>query len=307
VSDDPRYNAEHKTNLGCFGMFDSADDPEMAQALIESASNWLRSRGRTSILGPIDYSTNYICGMLVEGFHTPPRILDNHNPPYYGPLMEACGLTKAKDMYSWWFDDSKDMRSMWRERAERINRRGKITIREFNVRDFDAEVQRCNTVYNGAMEHNWGFVSLTQAEFRYMATRLKQLAEPRMVLLAEVDGYPVGFSITLPDMNEAIRPLNGRLFPYGMPTNLVRFLWRKRHVKSARMIVLDILERYRRRGIAEMLILKTLEFGKNVAKYTGAELGWTLEDNYLVNQTIEAVGGKKYKVFRIYEKQIAES
>ena len=304
VSDDPRYNAEHKSNTGCFGMFESADDPEMAQGLIEAASKWLRDRGRTAILGPIDYSTNYNCGLLVEGFHTPPRIMDNHNRPYYAGLLEACGLAKAKDLYSWWFTDSKDMAAAWRERAERIMRRGKITIRSFNVRDFEAEVQRCSTVYNGAMQRNWGFVSLSEAEFRYMAGRLKELAEPRMVLLAEVDGYPVGFSITLPDMNEAVRPLNGRLFPYGLPTNVVRFLWRKRRIKTARMIVLDVLEKYRRRGIAEMLMLKTLDFGKNVAHYTGAELGWTLEDNYLVNQTIEAVGAKKYKVFRIYEKSI---
>jgi GNAT superfamily N-acetyltransferase len=304
VSDDPRYNAEHATNLGCFGMFESADDPEMAQSLLDAASQWLRSRGRTAILGPIDYSTNYTCGLLVEGFHTPPRIMDSHNPPYYGPLLESCGLAKAKDLFSWWFVDPKDMGAMWRERAERILRRGKITIREFNIRDFDAEVQRCNSVYNGSMERNWGFVSLTEAEFRFLAKRLKEMAEPKMVLLAEVDGYPVGFSITLPDLNEAIRPLNGRLFPYGLPVNLVRFLWRKGRVKSARMIVLDVLEKYRRRGIAEMLILKTLDYGKNVAKYTGAELGWTLEDNYLVNQTIEAVGAKKSKVYRIYEKQI---
>jgi GNAT superfamily N-acetyltransferase len=304
VSDDPRYNEEHQSNTGCFGMFESPDDPEMAQGLIEAASKWLRDRGRTSILGPIDYSTNYTCGLLVEGFHTPPRIMDNHNPPYYASLLESCGLAKCKDLFSWWFLDPKDMGAMWRERAERILRRGKITIRSFNERDFDAEVQRCNTVYNGAMEHNWGFVSLTEAEFRYMAGRLKKLAEPRMVLLAEVDGYPVGFSITLPDMNEAVRPLNGQLFPYGLPINVVRFLWRRRHVKTARMIVLDVLEKYRRRGIAEMLILKTLDFGKNVAHYTGAELGWTLEDNYLVNQTIEAVGAKKYKIYRIYEKSI---
>ncbi|MGA2253299.1 MAG: hypothetical protein ABSG53_01450 [Thermoguttaceae bacterium] len=304
VSDDPRYNAEHKSNTGCFGMFESADDPEMAHGLIGTASKWLRDRGRTAILGPIDYSTNYTCGLLVEGFHTPPRIMDNHNPTYYPALLESCGLAKAKDLYSWWFLDPKDMSAMWRERAERIMRRGKITIRSFNERDFDAEVQRCNTVYNGAMEHNWAFVSLTEAEFRYMAGRLKQLAEPKMVLLAEVDGYPVGFSITLPDMNEAVRPLNGRLFPYGLPINVVRFLWRKRRIKTARMIVLDVLEKYRRRGIAEMLILKTLDYGKNVALYTGAELGWTLEDNHLVNQTIEAVGAKKYKVYRIYEKSI---
>ena len=271
-------------------MFESADDPEMAQALLETAAKWLRDRGRTLIMGPIDYSTNYNCGLLVEGFHTPPQIMDNHNPPYYGQLLESCGLVKAKDLYSWWFLDPKDMGAVWRERAQRIMNRGKITIRHFNESDFEAEVQRCNTVYNGAMARNWGFVSLTEAEFRYMAARLRQLAEPRMVLLAEVDGYPVGFSVTLPDINEAVRPLDGRLFPYGLPINVVRFLWRKRRIKTARMVVLDVLEKYRRRGIAEMLILKTLDFGKNVAHYTGAELGWTLEDNDLVNQTIEAVG-----------------
>jgi GNAT superfamily N-acetyltransferase len=304
VSDDPRYNEEHKTNVGCFGSFESADDPEMAHALLDTAAQWLRGRGRTSIMGPIDYSTNYLCGLLVNGFNTPPRILDNHNPPYYAGLLESWGLAKAKDLFSWWFDDAKNMRAMWRDRAERISRRGSIKIREFNLRDFDNEVQRCNFVYNTAMERNWGFVSLTEAEFRYMAKRLKEMAEPKMVLLAEVDGYPVGFSITLPDLNEAARPLNGRLFNYGVPINAVRFLWRKRRVKSARMIVLDVLEKYRRRGIAEMLILKTLEFGRDVAGYTGGELGWTLEDNYLVNQTIEAVGAKKYKIYRIYDKQL---
>ncbi len=304
VSDDPRYNAEHQSNLGCFGMFESADDPEMAKELVESASRWLRDRGRTAIMGPIDYSTNYTCGLLIEGFHTPPRIMDNHNPPYYAGLLESCGLAKVKDLYSWWFVDPKNMGDQWRERAERIMGRGKITIRSFNKRDFDAEVQRCNTVYNGAMERNWGFVSLTEAEFRYMAGRLNELADPKMVLLAEIDGLPVGFSITLPDMNEAVQPLNGRLFPYGLPINVARFLWRRRRIKSARMIVLDVLEKYRRRGIAEMLILKTLDYGKNVVHYTGAELGWTLEDNPLVNRAIEAVGAKKYKVYRIYEKSI---
>ncbi len=304
VSDDPRYNAEHASNLGCFGMFESADDPEMAQALIEAASGWLKARGRTSIMGPIDYSTNYTCGLQVEGFHSPPRVMDNHNRTYYGPLLESCGLTKAKDMFCWWFNDPKDMVAMWKERADRIIKRGKIAVRAFNERDFNAEVQRCNMVYNTSMEKNWGFVSLTGAEFRYMAGRLRELADPKMVLLAEVDGQPVGFSITLPDINEAVRPLNGRLFPYYLPINLIRFLWRKRRIRTARVMVLDVLEKYRRRGIAEMLILATLDHGKNKLHYTGAELGWTLEDNHLVNRTIEAVGAKRHKVHRIYEKGI---
>ncbi|MGD0899602.1 MAG: hypothetical protein ABR915_17365 [Thermoguttaceae bacterium] len=304
VSDDPRFNELHATNVGCFGMFESDDDPEMAAGLIEAASGWLRARGRSAIQGPIDYSLNYPCGLLVEGFHTPPRIMGNHNRPYYAALLEGCGLAKAKDLYSWWFTDPHDMVDRWRPRAQRIERRGKIVVRPFRKSDFAAEVRRCTEVYNQSMERNWGFVGLTDAEFHYMANRMAQLADPNLVFLAEVAGAPVGFSITLPDINEAIRPLAGRLFRHGVPLNLFRFLWRKRHIKTARMVVLNVIEKYRRRGIAEMLILKTLDYGKNNVGFTCAELGWTLEDNDLVNRTIQAVGGKRYKVYRIYQKEL---
>ena len=273
VSDDPNYNREQQSNLGCFGMFESADDPEMAGALLDAATGWLRARGRSSILGPIDYSLNYSCGLLIDGFYTPPRILGNHHRPYYGRLLESCGLSKAKDLFSWWFTDRNDMVSKWRDRADRIARRGKIVIRPFREKDFDAEVNRCKTVYNGSMKDNWGFVSLSDAEFRYMANRMATMADANMVLLAEVDDQPVGFSITLPDIHEAILPLNGRLTNFGIPFNLVRFLYRKRHIKTARMVVLDVMEQYRRRGIAEMLILQTLDYGKNKIGYNGRRIG----------------------------------
>jgi GNAT superfamily N-acetyltransferase len=302
VSDDPRYNQEQGSNVGCFGMFDCTQDQEAAGCLLDAAAGWLKARGRIEILGPVNYSLNYDCGLLVEGFHTPPRIMSNHNPPYYAGLLESWGLTKAKDLYAWWFEDPRDMVARWQKLAERIERRGKIVIRPFNEKDFNAEAERCKAVYNGAMRKNWGFVSLTDAEFRYMADRLRKMAMADLVLLAEVDGQPVGFSITLPDINEAIRPLDGRLFKYGLPWNVARLLYRKRHIKTARMIVLDVLESHRRRGVGEMLILKTLDYGKNKLHYTGAELSWTLEDNDLVNRTIEAVGAKKYKVYRIYSK-----
>jgi GNAT superfamily N-acetyltransferase len=304
VSDDPRYNAQQKSNTACFGMFESIDDRQVAHGLLDAAAAWSRAKGRTSLLGPIDYSLNYTGGLLVDGFHTPPRILDNHNRPYYAELLESWGLQKAKDLYCWWFDDSKDMVGEWRERAARLAKRGRIKVRPFDTKDFDAEVERCSLVYNTAMERNWGFVALTDAEFRYMAKRLKDMADPNLVLLATVDDKPVGFAITLPDMNEAIQPLNGRLTNGGIPINLVRFLWRKRRVQAARMMVLDVLEKYRRRGVAEMLILQTLDYGKKVWKFTGAELGWTLEDNWLMNSAIEKVGGKRYKTYRIFEKKI---
>ncbi len=304
VSDDPRYNQDRGENVGCFGMFDCDNDQATAHALLDAAAGWLTARGRTVIRGPIDYSLNYPCGLLVEGFDTPPRVMMNHNRRYYAGLLESWGLCKAKDLYAWWFVDPRDLLSKWRRRAERLARRGKISVRPFRLNDFHAEVNRCQQVYNAAMGNLWGFVTLSQAEFAYMAGQLKKLAIADQVLLAEIDGRTIGFSITLPDVNEAIRPLNGRLTRFGLPLGLLRLLRRKRHVKTARMVVLDVLKEYRRRGVAEMLILHTLDYGKNVLGYTGAELGWTLEDNDSVNRTIEAVGGKRYKTYRIYQKDL---
>lgn len=304
VSDDPHYNQQHGTNAGSFGMFESIKDQRVADGLLDAATGWLRARGRTAILGPIDYSPNYACGLLVDGFDTPPRILMNHNPPYYAELFESWGLRKAKDLYAWWFEDPYDMVSKWRSHSDRLARRSGVTIRPFDRKNFEAEVERCHEVYDSARESLWDFVPLTDAEFRYFAQRLSRIAVDEQVLLAEVNGKPVGFSITLPDINEAIRPLNGRLTTLGLPIGLVRLAYRMPRVKTARMAVLVLLESYRRRGISELLILRTLDYGKNVIGYTGAELGWTLEDNEMVNRTIQRVGAKRYKTYRVYEKAI---
>jgi GNAT superfamily N-acetyltransferase len=302
VSDDPAYNEFHAANLGCFGMFESIDDQAVASALLDAAARWLRDRGRTAIMGPIDYSMNYSCGLLVEGFDTPPRIMMNHNPPYYAPLLEQWGLTKAKDLLAWWFDDSRDVRARWNRLAEWLGRRGGVKVRPFRMNDFEAEVKRCNEVYSGATERNWGFVRLSDAEFRHLAKQMARITVPEQVLVAEIDGKPVGFSITLPDLNEAIKPLGGRLTTFGLPIGLVRLLCRARKIKTARMMVLDVLEGYRRRGVGELLILRTLDYGRRVLHYTGAELSWTLEDNTAVNRTVEAVGATPYKRYRIYER-----
>ncbi len=304
VSDDPSFNQQHASNLGCFGMFECIDDREMAHALLDRAAGWLRGLGRTSMLGPIDYSTNYPCGLLIEGFDTPPRVMMNHHRRYYQELLESWGLAKTKDLYAWWFVDPHDLLVQWKPRLARLAKRCRVTVRPFQLRDFDAELARCRDVYNGAMNDLWGFVKLTEPEFEHIGKQLKQLAIAEQVLLAEVDGKTVGFSITLPDINEAIRPLNGRLTKFGLPLGAARFLYRKRRIKTARMMVLDVLKEYRRRGVAEMLILHTLDYGKNVLGYTGAELGWTLEDNAAVNLTIESVGGRRYKTYRVYSKAL---
>ncbi len=300
VSDDSNYNRQHSSNAGCFGMFECLNDRTAAHALLDAAAGWLAARGRTVMLGPIDYSVNYPCGLLIDGFDTPPRIMMNHNRPYYAELLESWGLRKAKDLFAWWFLDPHDLAARWRQRAEKIARRSGVVIRPFRLDDFAAEVTRCQEIYNAAMGDLWGFVKLTEDEFHYLAERLKQMAVADQVLIAEIDGRAVGFSITLPDLNEATGPLDGRLLPLGW----LRFMLRKRRIKTARMVVLDVLKEYRRRGVAEMLILRTLDYGKNVLGYTGAELSWTFEDNDLVNRPIQAVGARKYKTYRIYEKEI---
>ncbi|MBX7168034.1 MAG: hypothetical protein K1X74_16990 [Pirellulales bacterium] len=301
VSDDPRYNEQHGTNLGCFGMFECIDDVHVARALIEQATNWLRARGRTAVMGPIDYSTNYPCGLLIEGFSTPPRVMMNHHRPYYAALLEACGLSKAKDTFAWWFEDPHDMVAAWREKAQKITARFGVTVRNIRMNDFDNEMARCKQLYNEAWSTAWGFVKMTDVEFEHLGKSLKLIAVPEMVKIAEVEGRPVGITITLPDINEAIRPLNGRLTNWGLPINLVRFLWNQRKIKAGRLCVLGVLEGFRRRGVPEMMILDTLDYGKNQLKYTGAELGWTLEDNDLINRLIERTGAQKYKRYRIFE------
>lgn len=304
VSDDPNYNAEHDANVGCFGMFETINDPEVARTLLNAAARWLRGRGRTSIIGPIDYSTNNPAGLLVEGFDMPQRVMMNHNPPYYAELLEGWGLKKAKDMYAWWFEGENALLDDWTKRAERIAGRGGITIRPVRFEDFNAEVARCMQVYNQTWEKTWGFVQMTPEEFRQMAKGLQQIAVPELVLLAEVAGQPVGFCVTLPDVNEAIRPTGGRLTKWGLPIGLFKLLRGMKRIKTARMAVLGVLPGYRKRGIAELMILRSFQHGKKKLGYTGAELGWTLEDNEMINRTVESVGARRYKRYRIYERTI---
>jgi GNAT superfamily N-acetyltransferase len=304
ASDDPNYNAQHGTDVGCFGLFECVDDPAVAKALLDRAAEWLGKRGRTRIMGPIDYSTNYACGLLVDGFDTPPRVMMNHNPSYYARLLEGWGLAKIKDLYCWWFDDPHDMLTKWRRRAARFAERSSVEIRSLDARRFDREINTFKAIYNDAWHKNWGFVRMTDDELRYFGKLLMEVGLPEMLLVAEVDGQPAGVSLAVPDINEAMKPLDGRLTTWGLPIGLWKLKRAMRRIKTCRLFTLGIVEKYRRRGVAELLILRTLDFGKNQRHYSGAELSWTLEDNDLINRTIEAVGGRRYKTYRIFDKPL---
>jgi len=196
------------------------------------------------------------------------------------------------------------MDATWRARVDRLINRYAVKVRSISFKDFDAEIAKCKAIYNESFEANWGFVKMTDAEFDHLARELKQMAVPELIQLAEVDGRPVGLSLAMPNFNEAIQPLGGRLTTAGLPIGLLRLLVRLRKVKTVRLAVLGVVPGYRRRGVAEALIQQTFQNGFEKLDYRGAELGWTLEDNVLVNRMIERVGGRHYKTYRIYQKKL---
>ena len=304
ASDDPNYNALHQSNVGCFGLFECINDRDVAAALFERAASWLRKKGRTEIMGPIDYSTNYVCALLIDGFQFPPTILTAHNPPYYRDLIENCGFTKAKDWYAWWFDDPRNAVMQLRRLATRVHRRWPVTIRPANLKNIRDESRRLREIYNQAWEKNWGFVPFTEAEIQFMTKEMKPLLLPKFAWVAESGNEPVGFALGLPDINVILRDLNGRLTRFGFPIGLIKLLFCKKRIRKGRLIALGVIEKYRRAGIAEILVLRVIEETMVKRGITG-ELSMTLEDNFMINRFLETIGARRYKTYRIYSKPIA--
>ena len=305
ASDDPNYNALHQSNVGCFGLFESIDDRDVATALFQAAAGWLGKKGRTEIMGPIDYSTNYVCGLLIDGYQFAPTILTAHNPLYYQELIEGCGFAKEKDWYAWWFADPAKAAARLRPLAKRFRKRWPVTIRAGNLKNIRAESRRLRQIYNQAWEKNWGFVPFTEAEFEFMTHELKQLVIPEFTLIAEVGEEPAGFILCVPDINVALRHINGRLATFGLPIGLVKLLYYKSRTRTARLIALGVIEKYRRSGIAEMLVLRIVEDAMIKRGFTG-ELSLTLEDNVMINRFVEAIGAERYKTYRIFKKTLTE-
>jgi GNAT superfamily N-acetyltransferase len=300
---DPRYNEFHGTRWGFFGLFECVNDAGVARALLEEAAHWLRPKGFDTLVGPVSFSTNYECGLLVEGFDTPPAILMAYNPPHYARLLESCGLTKAKDLWAWELSSSAQPPEKVVRIAEKIRQREGITVRPVNLKDFDAEVKRIKAIYNSAWERNWGFVPMTDREFYHLVSELKQIFVPELALMAEVKGEVVAFTLTVPDANQALKAAGGRLTTYGLPIGLIRMLLAARRIHWLRLIALGIKEGYRRRGLDAILYLDTLRKAKELG-YTGGEISWTLEDNHLVNRAIESMGGKRTKAYRVYQRPL---
>jgi GNAT superfamily N-acetyltransferase len=304
ASDDPKYNALHQTNVGCFGMFESIDDQAVAGALFAAVAEWLRRKGRDEIMGPIDYSTNYLCSLLIDGFQFPPTLLTPHNPPYYAALIENWGFQKATDLFAWKLADPAEAVTRLRRLAGALKGRRQTTLRHGDLSDIPGEARRLRQIYNEAWRNNWGFVPFSEKEFEFMTRELKPILLPEYVWLAEVENEPVAFILCVPDINVALKKINGRLTTFGLPIGLAKLLYYKRRLKSVRLVALGVLPKFRRHGIAEMLVLRSIEEAMLKRGCTG-EASLILESNRMMNRFLEAIGLEKYKTYRIYRKALA--
>lgn len=293
------HNEFWKDKVGFFGFFECVNDPSVAAALLEAAEKFLKKRGLDTMRGPMNFSTNEECGLLVDGFDTPPAVMMTHNPPYYATLLENAGLVKVKDLLAYQMFDgqlSDRVRSIGRKLEERLDFR----FRFFNPKDFVGEVERFKVVYNSAWEENWGFVPMTDAEIDVMAEGLKMVLDPRLIQFAETkDGEIVGFILALPDLNVIFKKLNGSLFPLG----IIRLLLGKHKVGRARVLAMGVLPQYRKKGIDTVFYLRAYEAGTSVGYHWG-EFSWILADNELMTSAAESMGSKAYKTWRIYDKPI---
>ena len=299
----PRHMEVHGTKEGFFGLFECVNDAGVARGLLDAASAWLKARGIDRVLGPANFSSNQDWGLLVEGHDTPPALMMPYNPTYYLGLLETCGFTKAKDLWAWELSASAAPPEKVARIAEKIRQRDGITVRPVSLKDFPAEIARIKEIYNSAWEKNWGFIPMTEREFDHMAKEMKAIVRPELVLIAEVKGEPVAFSMTLPDANEAFKAANGRLTTFGLPIGLVKLVLASRRIKRLRLLTLGIKEGFRRRGLDAILYLDTLRTAKALG-YTGGEISWTLEDNHLVNRAIESMGGKHSKTYRVFQRPV---
>lgn len=296
------HNKFNQVSDGFFGFFDVIDSQAVADALLQQAAGWLKAKGATTFIGPVNPSTNEACGLLIEGFDDPPVAMMTFNKPYYARLLEHAGLGKKVDLLAWWIDrESRNDRSvrLLDSLEQRLKRHG-ITIRPVVVKDFAKEVTALRQVYNEAWDKNLGFVPMTENEFNYLAKDLKMLLDPKLCLLAEHEGKVVGFALAIPDINEIlIKVRRGRLLPFG----IVKLLTGMKKIKSIRVLALGVVDGYRKLGIEACfyayIIKRGLERGMQ-----GAEASWILEHNDLMNRGIESVNGKVYKKYRIYEKAI---
>lgn len=292
----------HKEPVGFFGLFECDHDPEAACILLETAANFAQDRGLDILRGPFNLSTNDELaspGVLIEGFHRPPCLLMSHNPPYYAELMESAGFVKSKDMLAYWISDATRLSERLQRGLEKLEPHRGLRIRSLDMGRLNAEVALIQEIYNAAWSRNWGFVPMTAQEISYLAGKLKPIVDPRLCVIAEVDGEPAGFGLAIPDLNQALKHINGRLLPFGF----LQLLWHRRNIDEARMIALGVKGAYRHKGLDAMMIKRVFTEATRMGIRRG-ECSAILEDNLAMRRGVERIGAVADKTYRIYERRI---
>lgn len=298
------HEERYHDGVGFFGFFDCEDDEEASQALLDAACSYLAEGGLRLARGPFSFSINDESGVLVEGFGTPPYIMMPHNPPYYDRLLRSAGFEKVKDLLAWSYDPTRPVPEEAKKIAQAVREHKGLKIRQVRRDKLHEDLRIILHVFNEAWSRNWGFIPLTEAEVEHVASQMKWFIEPELALIAEVDGKPAAISLAVPNLNEALAGLGGRLLPF----NWLRLLWRLkvRRPRTARLMLLGVLPEYRGSalgGLSVLLYVEEHERARRLGLRHG-ELSWTLEDNVKINAGIELMGGKVYKRYRIYEKAI---
>jgi hypothetical protein len=297
------HNEFHGDRTGFFGFFESVDDQAVADLLLRVASDWLASRGMTSMQGPMNPSTNYECGLLTDGFEHRPSFMTTWNPPYYATLCDGARLIKTKDLVAYFLpmgDPSWSLPPAFERLAERALLKSRVAFRDLDLRRFEQELEVCWDVYNAAWERNWGFVPMSKAEFVHMARDMKPLINPRYAFAADVDGRTVAFMLAVPDYSGVLQRIgNGRLFP----TGALRLLLGKRGIHHWRVMALGLRRDFRARGILPLFAWEAFRRGREAGEQ-GAEASWILEDNEPMNRAMVAMDTRIYRRWRVYDRGI---
>lgn len=292
------HNRRHQDRLGFFGFFECIEDQQVATALFDAARAWLSERGLQQIRGPVNPSLNYECGLLVEGFDTPPFFMMTHNWPYYARLIEGYGFQKAQDLFAFWghinmlgtLDKKLDFV------VEEATQRFGVKIRPLDTSRFVEEVRMFLDIYNQSLQATWGFVPLSEGEIKHLAKGMRHLIVPELTSIGEVEGRPIGVVFALLDYNQRIKEINGRLFPFGF----LKLLSKRRELKRARVVSANVVPEYQRWGIGLVvlrgIVPSVLDWGVEEVEFS-----WVLESNHLSRRTLERGGAKVSKLYRLYD------
>lgn len=294
------HNDFQKEKTAFFGFFESINDQKVSDKLFETVKNWAQQKGMDLLRGPMNFTINDTCSLLIEGFDSSPVIMMTYNPEYYINLLTEAGFHNAKTLLAYDFSSDLQIPERFIKFANRVLRDKELNIRKINMKKLNDEIKIVRDIFNNAWETNWGFVPLTKEETVFLAEDLKTGIDPDIVFIAEVNGEPAAFALTLPDYNEILKNINGRLLPFG----IFKLLLGKKKIKRVRVIILGVSKKYqKKRGLAPALYYETYRRGINKGYQLG-EFSWILEDNILINRAMEGLGAKVYKKYAIFESKL---